>query len=145
MLCRTPVCCDVTHDKEDAERDQSRAAYTPGKREPETGNDPRDPHQWDTRLACRQVLWHTRGEQRTTGPVGHRPAQTGSRATGEGLLRNQKMRSYCSHTDSETETVTIEPGCKDTMVVHIDPNSGVLQGLGSGWPCALRMAGSIHR
>ena len=38
------------------------------------------------------------------------------------LLRNREMRSYRPHTDFETKTVTIdEPGCKDTMIMHMDP------------------------
>ena len=94
MLYLTPVWCDVTHDMKDAERGQSQAAYTPGKREPETGNDLRNPHRWDTRLACCQVPWHTRGERRTTGPEDCEHAQKGSHDAKEELLQNQK----CGHT-----------------------------------------------
>ena len=49
------------------------------------------------------------------------------------------MRSYRIHTDSETETVTIEPGRKGTMVMHVGLSAGALQGLGPDWPRALRM------
>ena len=77
--------------------------------------------------------------------MGCGPVQRGSRAAGEGLLRNQKMRSYRFHTDSETETVTIEPGYKDTMVMHMGPSPGVLQGFDLNWPRALRMAGKHRR
>ena len=128
MLYRTPVWCDVTHDMKDAERGQSQAAYMPGKREPETGNDLRNPHRWDTRLACCQVPWHTRGERRTTGPEDCEHAQKGSHDAKEELLQNQKMRSYRPHTDSETKTVTIEPGCRDTTIVHTVPSPGAQQG-----------------
>ena len=61
------------------------------------------------------------------------------------MLRNQKMRSYRLHTDSETKTVTIEPGCKDTMVIHMGPSPGELQGLGPDWPRTPRMAGENLR
>ena len=44
VLYRTLAWCAVARGASDAERDQSRSAYTPGKREPQTGDDPRDPH-----------------------------------------------------------------------------------------------------
>ena len=123
--------CAATYEAKDAERGQSRAACTPGKCGPKTGDDPRDPHQPDTQLACCQVLWHTRGERCTTGPVGCGLGQGGSHAVGEELLRNQKMRSYRPHTASETKTVTIEPGREDTVVMHLGLSPGELQGLGT--------------
>ena len=55
------------------------------------------------------------------------------------------MRSYRPHTDSETKTVTIEPGCRDTTIVHMSPSPGVLQGLGPDGPHPLCMAGRNHR
>ena len=61
------------------------------------------------------------------------------------MLRNQKMRSYRLHTDSETKTVTIEPGCKDTMVMHMGPSPGELQGVVHRFPNLLRMAGENCR
>ena len=61
------------------------------------------------------------------------------------MLRNQKMRSYRLHTDSETKTVTIEPGCKDTMVMHMGPSPGELQGVVHRFPNLLRMAGENRR
>ena len=50
------------------------------------------------------------------------------------------MQSYRIHTASETKTVTIEPGYEDTMIVHVGPSPGVLQGLDLNRPRALRMA-----
>ena len=38
------------------------------------------------------------------------------------------MRSYRPHTDSETKTVTIELGCRDTTIVHTVPSPGAQQG-----------------
>ena len=35
---------------------------------------------------------------------------------GRSCSKTKNMRSYRSHTASETKTVTIEPGCEDTMV-----------------------------
>ena len=64
------------------------------------------------------------------GPVDCEPAQKGSHDAKEELLRNQKMRSYRPHTDSETKTVTNEPGCRDTMVMHMGSGAAALQGLG---------------
>ena len=61
------------------------------------------------------------------------------------MLRNRKMRSYRSHTDSETKTVTIEPGCKDTMVMHVDPSPGEMQGPVPSKPHTLHMAGENRR
>ena len=55
------------------------------------------------------------------------------------------MRSYCSHTASETETVTIEPGCEDAMVMHMGPSLGEMQGLGTAGLGPLRMAGETRR
>ena len=46
---------------------------------------------------------------------------------------------YRPHTDSETKMVTIELGCKDTMIVHMGPGAGLLQGLGTAWPSSLCM------
>ena len=126
MLYRTLAWCAAASGASNAGRDQSRALRMHGKCGPQTGNDPRDPHRPDTRTACRLMLWHTRGERCTTGPVGCGPVQRGSHATGKWLLRNQKMRSYRLHTDSETKTVTIESGCKDTMVMHMGPSPGEL-------------------
>ena len=79
------------------------------------------------------------------GPVDCEPAQKGSHDAKEELLRNQKMRSYRPHTDSETKTVTIEPGCGDTMVMHMGPSPSELQGVVSGRPHALRMASEKRR
>ena len=141
MLYRTLAWCAAASGASNAERDQSRALHMHGKRGPQTGNDPRDPHCSGTRTACRQVLWHTRRERRTTGPVGCGPVQRGSHDTGKGLLRNRKMRSYHFRTNSETKTVTIEPGYKDTMVVHMGTSPGKQQGLGTSGLRALRMAG----
>ena len=77
--------------------------------------------------------------------MGCGPVQRGSRAAGEGLLRNQKMRSYRFHTDSETETVAIEPGCGDTMIMHVGPSPGELQGDGPAKQSHLRMTGKNRR
>ena len=137
---RTQAWCAVARGASDAERDQSRAACMPGKRGPKTGNDPRDPHRPGALTACRQMLCVARGEGFTTGPMGCGPGQGGSLDTGEGLLRNRKMRSYHSHTDSETRTVTVEPDCKDTTVMHVGPSADELQGLGPDWPHPWRMA-----
>ena len=145
VLYRTLAWCAATSGASDAERDQSRALHMHGKCGPQTGNDPRDRHRPGAPTACRQVLCVARGEGCTKGSVGCGPVQRGSRAAGEGLLRNQKMRSYRFHTDSETETVTIEPGCGDTMVMHMGPSPGELQGLGTDWPHPLRMTGEIRR
>jgi hypothetical protein len=86
-----------------------------------------------------------RGERRTTGPVGCGPVQRGSHAIGDGLLRNQNMRSYRFHTASETKTVTIEPAYRNAMVMHVGPSPGQLQGLGPDWPHTQRMAGENRR
>ena len=67
-------------------------------------------------------------------------AQRDSRAAGEELLRNQKMRSYRIHTDSETKTVAIEPGCGNTMIMHMDPSPGELRGVVTARLGLLRMA-----
>ena len=57
-------------------------------------------------------------------------------------------RSRYGLTDSETKTVTsrvtIEPGFRDTMIMHMSHESGVLQGLGPAWPSPLRMARTIR-
>ena len=142
---RTLAWCAVAHGASDAERDQSRALRMRGKRGPQTGDDPRDPRRSGVPTACCRVPWHTHWERCTTGPVGRGLAQRGTRASGERLLRNQKMRSYRIHTDSETKTVTIEPSCGDSMVVYVDPSPGELQGLGPDWPRTPRMAGENLR
>ena len=61
------------------------------------------------------------------------------------MLRNQKMRSYRIHTASETKTVTIEPGCRDTVILHMGLNPGELQGDGPAKQSHLRVAGKICR
>ena len=142
---RTRAWCAATRGARDAERGQSRALRMHGKRGPQMGDDPRDPHRPGALTARHQVLRHTRRNPCTTGPVGRGPAQRGSRDAGEGLLRYQKMRSYRSHTDSETKTVTIEPGCGGTMVMHTGPGPGELQGVVSGWPHTRRMASENRR
>ena len=48
--------------------------------------------------------------------------------------RRALLWSYRPHTDSETKTVTIEPNCEDTMVMHMGPGPCELQGVVSGWP-----------
>ena len=142
---RTLAWRAVARGASDAERDQSRALCVHGKRGPKTGDDPRDPHLPGTQLVCCWVLRHTRRERCTRGTVGRGPAQRGSRAAEEGLLRNRKMRSYRIHTDSETKTVAIETGCKDTMVMHAGPSAGELQGLGTAGLGPRRMAGENRR
>ena len=145
VLYRTLGWCAAASGASNAERDQCRALHMHGKCGPQTGDDPRDPHRPGTRLACRRVLWHTHRERRTTGPVGYGPAQGGSRDAGEGLLRNQKMRSYRPHTASETKTVTIEPGCGNAMVMHLGPSPGALQGVVTAGLSPLRMADENRR
>ena len=64
---------------------------------------------------------------------------------GRGCSETKKCGHTAPHTDSETETVTIEPGCGDTMVMHVGPNPDELQGpvpSGSHTRC---MAGEIRR
>ena len=145
MLYRTQAWCAVARGASDAERDQSRALRMHGKCSPQTGDDPRDPHRRGALTACRRVLWHTHRERRTTGPVGYGPGQEGSRAAGEELLRNQKMQSYRIHTDSETETVTIEPGCMGTEIMHKGLSPGELQGDGPAKQDPQRIAGQNCR
>ena len=137
---RTLAWCAVAHGASDAERDQSRALRMRGKRGPQTGDDPRDPRRSGVPTACCRVPWHTHWERCTTGPVGRGLAQRGTRASGERLLRNQKMRSYRIHTASETKTVTIEPGREDTVIMHMGSGPGELQGDGPAKQSHLRMA-----
>ena len=80
-----------------------------------------------------------------TGPVGRGIAQRGTRAAGEGLLRNRKMRSYRIHTDSETKTVAVEPGCGNTMIMHMDPSPGELRGVVTARLGPLCVVGKIWR
>ena len=118
---RTRAWCAATRGARDADRDQSRASRMPGKCGPRTGDDPRDPHRPGALTACHRVLWHTRKERRTTGPVGYGPAQRDFRAAWEELLRNHKMRSY-KKKRLKNKTVTIKPGCGNTMIMHIGPS-----------------------
>ena len=49
---RTQAWCAVARGASDAERDQSRALRMHGKREPETGDDPWDPHRLGILTTC---------------------------------------------------------------------------------------------
>ena len=55
------------------------------------------------------------------------------------------MRSYHSHTTTETNTVTIEPGCGDTMDMHKGPSPGELQEVVTAGLSPLRMADANRR
>ena len=129
VLYRTLAWCAAASGASNAEQDQYRALHMRGKCSPQTGNNPRDPHQPGIQLACYQVLRVARGERCTTGPMGCRPVQGSSHDAGEGLLRNQKMRSYHFHTDSETEMVTIKPGCGDATAALSGTGASTLQGV----------------
>ena len=145
MLYRTRTWCVMARGASVAERDQCRALRMRGKHGPQMGDDPWDPHRPGALTTCRQVPWHTHRKRCTTGPVGCGPGQGGSLDAGEGLLRNRKMRSYHSHTDSETKTVTVEPDCKDTMVMHVGSSAGVHQGDSPAKQDPQRVAGEIRR
>ena len=64
---------------------------------------------------------------------------------GRGCSETKKCGHTAPHTDSETETVTIKPGCGDTMVMHVGSGPGELQGDGPAKQSHLRMAGEIRR
>ena len=64
---------------------------------------------------------------------------------GRGCSETKKCGHTAPHTDSETETVTIEPGCGDTMVMHLGLSPSELQGPVPTRPSALRMAGKKRR
>ena len=65
--------------------------------------------------------------------------------SGRGCSETEKCGHTAPHTDSETETVTIDPGCGDTMVMHVGSGPGELQGDGPAKQSHLRMAGEIRR
>ena len=47
---------------------------------------------------------------------------------GRGCSETEKCGHTAPHTASETKTVTIEPGCWGTMIVHVGPSPDELQG-----------------
>ena len=103
---RTQAWCAVTVARGTLNGTSPGLQAQPGKCGPQTKDTPPDPHHPGTQMACCQVLWHTRGDRCTTGPVGCGPSQKGSCAVGKGFLRNHKMRSYRPHTSSETRFPT---------------------------------------
>ena len=141
---RTRAWCAATRGARDADRDQSRASRMPGKCGPRTGDDPRDPHRPGALTACHRVLWHTRKERRTTGPVGYGPAQRDFRAAWEELLRNHKMRSYKKKTVKKQNSYD-----QARLREHHDhahrPEPNELQGAVTAWPSPMHMASTFRR